>query len=201
MFDSNHIILPYDFSEAMALTAEERIDRAIRRVREHDDWEDPLQWQSDDFIQAPPTGSESEIRELENSLGAELPTDYRLFIARHRFLSVGDGLEIGGLDAGTVSHDGERLPMSVVPSPWRVEMDSAVPADRYIAIGQLWQYADGDQLLLDLQSDEKGVYAYLHDPPPNPVGAPLIEFYAPSVSLAIWRMVDEWCEFQDEDEE
>ena len=61
-----------------------------------------------------------------------------------------------------------------------------------LVIGDHWEFADGDQLLMDWDGGSPSVMLYLHDPPPNPVGAPLVEPYAPSFSLALWRIVDEW---------
>jgi hypothetical protein len=52
--------------------------------------------------------------------------------------------------------------------------------------GHYWRYADGDQLLFDLDDPATPVVAYLHE------HGPLYEQYAPSFSLALWRMVNEW---------
>ena len=56
---------------------------------------------------------------------------------------------------------------------------------RYLVFGHYWAYADGDQLLYDVDSQSAKVIAYLHE------HGPLYESYAPSLSLALWRMIDE----------
>jgi hypothetical protein len=83
------------------------------------------------------------------------------------FLILVDGEPVGQVTYNDiVERDGRR----------QVELD----------IWMHWRYADGDQLLFDLDDPSTPVVAYLHE------HGPLIEDYAPSFSLALWRMVREW---------
>jgi len=62
--------------------------------------------------------------------------------------------------------------------------DLAIPG-AFLAIGDYWRFADGDQLLLALDDSEQPVMAYFHEHEPR------IEYFAPSVSLALWRLTHE----------
>jgi hypothetical protein len=55
---------------------------------------------------------------------------------------------------------------------------------RYLVFADYWQYADGDHLMFDLNDEAIPVVAHLHE-------HWLIEYFAPSFSLALWRMVHE----------
>lgn len=170
---TNKIVQPYDFSEAERLSADERIARSLERARllvaNHD-------YQSiSDFPCVPPIGaSAGEIAKLESDLGMALPQEYRDFLSQCRYLKLDDGLEIGGLD-----HDG----LYVAETPW--VSDKHRPAVRYLVFANYWRFADGDQLMFDLTDPEYPVVAYLHE------HGPLYESYAPSFSLALWRLVHE----------
>ncbi len=113
-------------------------------------------------------------REIRTKLGIQLPREYREFLAICRYLKVDDGKEVGGLD-----QDG----LYVTEVPWV----SAVhrPGVPYLVFANYWRYADGDQLMFDLSDPSCPVIAYLHE------HGPLFEYFAPSFSLALWRVVHE----------
>ncbi len=118
--------------------------------------------------------TEEELSDLEDQLGASLPKEYRSFLSTCRYLKIDDGIEIGGFD-----HNG----VYVTEMPWISEEHR--PGKKYLVFADYWQYADGDQLMFDLSEKDLPVIAYLHE------HGPLFEFYAPSFSLALWRLVHE----------
>jgi hypothetical protein len=80
---------------------------------------------------------------------------------------------------GGFAHDG----VHVVAHPW---ISTEHCSDRrYLVFGELWQFADGDDLMFDLSDPSTPVVLYLHEHGPS------FERYAPSLSLALWRMVSE----------
>ena len=83
-------------------------------------------------------------------------------------------MNIGGFD-----HNGVHVAESVWLS------DDHMPNRRLLVFGAFWRFADGDQLLIDLDDPTFPVIAYLHE------HGPLFERYAPSFSLALWRLVHE----------
>jgi hypothetical protein len=123
----------------------------------------------------PSTGaSEDELQQMESELGIPLPSEYRQFLATCRYLKLEDGTEIGGFD-----YNG----LFVVQSPW--VSDQHRSGVQYLVFANYWRYADGDQLMFDLSDPTYPVVAYLHE------HGPLYEAYAPSFSLALWRLVHE----------
>jgi hypothetical protein len=97
--------------------------------------------------------------------------EYRAFLERHRHLVLDDGFNIGGL-----AHDGVYRG----EGPWLSDQHpTSGPA---LVIGFYWRYADGDQLLIPLDDPSHPVLAYFHE-------VPAIEPFAPSFSLALWRLV------------
>ena len=57
---------------------------------------------------------------------------------------------------------------------------------RFLVFGDCWRFADGDQLMFRLDTPDCPVVLYLHEDRP-----PTVEPFAPSFSLALWRMVHE----------
>jgi hypothetical protein len=168
------LILPaFDFYRAEALALSERFRICLGRARElaADSGYD----QGMDAPCVPSSGaSEAELLKMESDLGVQLPTEYRQFLASCRYLKVGDGVEVGGLD-----HNG----LHVTEVPW-VSSEHRPGVD-YLVFANYWRYADGDQLMFDLTDPGRAVIVYLHE------HGPLFEFYAPSFSLALWRLVHE----------
>lgn len=122
----------------------------------------------------PPTGaSDVELTSLEQELGVALPSDYRLLLSRWRYLDLGAGLTIWGLDYEGVS----------IGRPW--VSDEHPMGGRWLVVGDYWMHADGDQLMIELDSTDRAVMAYLHEYEGR------TEYFAPSVSLALWRMLFE----------
>ena len=103
-----------------------------------------------------------------------LPDEYRQFLMISRYLKIDDGFEVGGLD-----HEG----VYVTEVPWVSRKHR--PGVDYLVFANYWRYADGDQLMFDLSEPSQPVVAYLHE------HGPLFEAYAPSFSLALWRLVHE----------
>ncbi len=168
-------VLPeFDFSTANAMTCSDRIASALigaRSLVSRNGYQ-----QLADFPCVPDTGSTSdELAVLEIELEALLPTEYRQFLTIARYLKIDDGCEIGGMDANGII---------VTERPW--VSDKHKPGHKYIVFANYWAYADGDQLLIDVADVNGPVYVYLHE------HDGLIESYAPSFSLAIWRLVNEY---------
>lgn len=170
---TNLVVPRYDFSEARALTEGERISRSLDTAR-HLVAANGYQGISD-FPCVPATGaSDHELARLEARLGTALPVEYRRFLSRCRYLKIDDGSEIGGFD-----QDG----VFVTECPW--VSDDHRPSVQYLVFANFWHYSDGDQLMFDLSDPTHPVIAYLHE------HGPLYELYAPSFSLALWRLVHE----------
>jgi hypothetical protein len=170
---TNKAVLSYDFSPATFLTVSERFASSLKLARSISIANG---YQSvSDFPCVPDVGaSESEISSLEFTIGIRLPAEYREFLAICRYLRIEDGCEIGGLDYKGVY---------VTQRPWVSKShDSEL---RYLVFANYWRFADGDQLMIDLSSDSRPIIAYLHE------HGPLFEAYAPSFSLALWRLVHE----------
>ena len=161
----------FDFSEAESLSAADRIDRCIALARNFA--VDHLMY--DDIPPISECGATSdEIDALESAVGVSIPPELRLFWNRCRYLCLDDGINIGGFD-----HDGTHVADPV----WLSEQHMA--KRRLLVFGAYWRYADGDQLLIDLEDPTFPVLAYLHE------HGPLLERYAPSFSLALWKLVHE----------
>jgi hypothetical protein len=170
---SNQIVPPFDFADALSYGPDERmrlcVDRVWRRLSNAGLW--------DIFLDIPPVpsngASERELQGLEAGLGVPLPPEYRAFLSNWRYLIIDDGLKVWGFD-----HEGVSI-----GRPWVSDLHR--PDARYLVFGDYWGYADGDQLMFDLSEAHGAVVAYLHE------HGPLYESFAPTFSLALWRMVHE----------
>jgi hypothetical protein len=170
---TNDVVPLYDFGPASELTLAARFARSLEVARSI---AAANGYQSfSDFPCVPDFGaSADELSNLESKIGLALPLEYREFLAVCRYLRIEDGCEIGGLDYNGVY---------VTQKPWVSRVHDANL--RYLVFANYWRYADGDQLMFDLSDDCYSVIAYLHE------HGPLYELYAPSFSLALWRLVHE----------
>ena len=170
---SSEIVTEFDFSSALKLTLDQRFRHCLNSAKEivHKSGYQEIS----DFPCVPDIGaSVDEIEGLEKDLGTPLPSEYRAFLSICRYLKLEDGFEIGGF-----SHDG----LSVTEHPWI--SDEHLEGERFLVFADYWKYADGDQLMFDLKDVKSPVIAYLHE------HGPLFEPYAPTFSLALWRLVHE----------
>ena len=170
---THKVVPPFDFTEAEGLSVPKRFARSLERAQE---LLAANGYQGfSDFPCIPAGASDAEVENLETRLvGTSLPDEYRTFLKMSRYLKIDDGIEIGGLD-----HEG----VYVTEVPWVSEEHR--PGVKYLVFANYWRYADGDQLMLDLSESNRPVVAYLHE------HGPLFEDYAPSFSLALWRLVHE----------
>ena len=169
---TNELVPPFDFSQALRLSPDERMLRCIDRVRARHIAEG--QWDLFGLPPVPDAGaSEDELVSLESQLGVPLPAEYRAFLGRWRYLVLNDGMRVWGFP-----HDGVS-----VGGPWASDEHRA--GMRYLVFADFWKYADGDQLLFEGAAGP-AVVAFLHE------HGPLFEAFAPSFSLALWRLVEEW---------
>lgn len=170
---TNRVVPQYEFTAALALTVDERLARSLdsaRRLVAENGYQ-----KFSDYPCVPEFGaSHEELAEMEAELGRSLPDEYRKFLSQCRYLKIDDGCEIGGLD-----HNG----VYVTEIPWI--SDDHRPGVQYLVFANYWRFADGDQLMFDLSDPLQPVVAYLHE------HGPLYEPYAPSFSLALWRLVHE----------
>jgi hypothetical protein len=170
---TNNVVPQYDFSDAEALPVDERFSRSFdsaRRLVVENGYQ-----KISDFPCVPEFGaSDEELARLESKLGRSLPDEYRKFLSQCRYLKIDDGCEIGGLD-----YEG----VYVTETPW-ISNDHR-PGVKYLVFANYWRFADGDQLMFDLSDPTQPIVAYLHE------HGPLYESYAPSFSLALWRLVRE----------
>jgi hypothetical protein len=169
---TENVLPTFEFADAARFSIDERFENCISKARAKLA-EGGLQ----EYFDAPmiPAGaSEAELRKLEADLGIELPNEFRKFLTLHRYLLLGDGMNIGGLD-----HDGVHHAEHV----W-VSTDHASDVN-YLVFGAYWAYADGDQLMFDLSKPTQPIVVYLHE------HGPRIEPFAPSFSLALWRLVSD----------
>jgi hypothetical protein len=169
---TNEIVPRFNFSKALKYTPDRRIQLCVKRVR------DRLMkaglWDIFGVPPIPDAGvSEDELQRLESQLGVRLPNEYRLFLKSFRYLVMDDGRRIWGFDHERISIGG----------PWVSEEHRL--GVRYLVFADCWNYADGDQLMFDLGDPEQVVVAYLHE------HGPLYEEFAPSFSLALWRLAYE----------
>jgi hypothetical protein len=168
-------VLPaFDFSPADELSCADRFAAILKTARSlvaQNGYQD-----FSDFPCVPNTGAtDDELAGLETTLGIPLPKEYRSFLKIARYIKIDDGCEIGGFDSNGVY---------VTEHPWI--SDRHKPGHRYLVFANYWMYADGDQMVIDVADLNGPVYVYLHD------HAGLIESYAPSFSLAAWRLVHEY---------
>lgn len=168
---TSNIVPKFDFSEPLRMTVSERFDRCLARAHHL-----AVTYQEfSDYLCVPEHGAtESELVEFESKLGRLLPPEYRIFLSRCRYLKIGDGREIGGLP---------YRGCYVTVSPWI--SDEHREGVEYLVFANYWIYADGDQLLFDLSDPSYPVIVYLHK------HGPLYEMFAPSFSLALWRLIHE----------
>ena len=169
---TTRIVPAFDFAAAERLTERDRFEFCTERARQlvTNGYQEISEYPC-----IPEAGaSEAELQTLESELGISLPAEYRRFLSRCRYLKLSDGTEVGGFD-----HAG----VYVTESPW--VSDQHRKGVEYLVFANYWQYADGDQLMFDLSEPSRPVIAYLHE------HGPLFEFYAPSFSLALWRLVHE----------
>jgi len=167
MSQPDRVLPPYDFATPSALPISERIAQAVSAARRHH--------KAAGYTRAvaglPPIAtrgaSVAELAEIETEVGWPLPLEYSDFLRVHRYLVLDDGLVIFGLD-----HEGVSL-----GRPWASEKH--LQGESCLVIGQCWNYADGDQLLV-LKGQDR-VMVYLHE-------YPRLEEFAPSFSLALWRL-------------
>ncbi len=170
---AKEVIEEFDFTDALRLPVDERIRVCISQVKQRLTDQDLLA-----IFDIPPVpsrgASDAELDDLRMQLGGSLPQEYERFLRQWRYLMLGDGYRVWGLD-----HDGVSIGW-----PWLSDQHRV--GQRYLVFGDYWRYADGDQLMFDLDDPSMPVVAYLHE------HGPLIEEYAPSFSLALWRMAREW---------
>jgi hypothetical protein len=169
--ETNQVVPPFDFAEALSHDVDKRLELSVENVRRR--LTAKGSWDLYDMPPVPPAGAtEQELARLEASLGVPLPPEYRTFLTRWRYLIIGSGLQIWGFD-----HEGVGI-----GTPW--VSDTHPGGGTYLVFGDCWNYADGDQLLFDLNDPARPVLLYLHEHGPS------FEQYAPSFSLALWRMVE-----------
>jgi hypothetical protein len=169
---TSNVVPRFDFSKALQFSVPERFECCLARARD-------LAKDYQRFLDYPCVSergaTDSELADIESKLGRTLPAEYRTFLSRCRYLRVNDGREIGGLD-----HEG----VYVAERPWLSRKHRA--GIEYLVFANYWAYADGDQLMFDMTDSQFPVVAYLHD------HGPLYETFAPSFSLALWRLVFEF---------
>jgi len=170
---TSKVVPVFDFSQAITLPLMDRYRICLERARQMV-VENRYQSHSD-FPCVPDVGATNEeLRSFETKFGITLPDEYRQFLSICRYLKIDDGREIGGLD-----HDG----VYYTEIPW--VSDAHRPGVNYLVFANYWCYADGDQLMFDLTEPQVPVVVYLHE------HGPLYEYFAPSFSLALWRLVHE----------
>ena len=183
----------YDFTDALALTLEERFNSCIKRIEnfhrqigypapsardagcvlvEMDEAGSQISHLQLPEPPIPSTGTtQSEIEKFEGRLGITLPTEYSQFLRLWRYLDIYDGYRIWPPDSPNLKD----------LTPY-ISGDHRPPY-KYLLFGDYWNFADGDGLMFDLNTPQSPVVLYLHD------YGPLIEYFAPSFSLALWRIV------------
>jgi hypothetical protein len=171
-FPPSHIT-PFDFTEALALSVIGRLQQAVARLRQ---WHQAIDYEAICLVPPiPPDGAtDDELDDLEAELGIVLPPDYRLLLRMWHYLVVDATTMIWGL-----GHEG----IYITDRPWTA--DHYPTPGSYLVMGSYGSFADGDHLVIKLDSPTQPVLVYLHE------DGPCLEFYAPNVSLALWRMVQE----------
>ena len=171
-YDVSKIVPPFDFGAAESLALTERLRVCLDRARELVEITGYQEFVDQPCI--PDGATEAEVRQLQTDLGVALPEEYRQFLSLCRYLLIGDGRDIWGIS---------RDDLAVTEKPWVSEAHRH--GRRFLVFANYWRYADGDQLMFDLSERDQPVIAYLHE------HGPLLEFFAPSFSLALWRWVHE----------
>lgn len=161
--EQKNVLPPYDFSVALALPVTERFEQSVAILQQHAQAEAAIV--GEDLLPLQPGFSEDQITEMEQVQKAPFAPEVKDFL-RH--------WKRGGGMSG-ISFYG--------PDCW-VE-DELAAKGSFLMIGDYWRYADGDQLVMPLSSATEKVFLYLHE------HGPKIEEFAPSFSLALWRMVHE----------
>jgi hypothetical protein len=165
----------FDFAQALALSPRERLQHAIGQLRR---WHQLTDYESSCFFPPIPSdgAAQAELDDLEAELEITLPTDYRLLLSMWVYIDVDPMRIIWG-----VRHEG----IYITDHPWAA--DSYPVPGTYLVIGMYRRFAssDSDHLVIKLDAPEQPVLVYLHERGPS------LEFYAPNVSLALWRMVHE----------
>jgi hypothetical protein len=164
---------PFDFSEADLLSPDERVSSSLRRAATHIASRKLQQHFEAPMIPAH-GATPHELDELEAQLCAKLPHEYRAFLGNYRYLIIDSHFDIGGFD-----HEGVGF-----TEPVWVSYEHN-PPKRHLVFAKWWLHGDGDQLLFALDEPGTPVVAYLHEH-----GA-VLEPYAASFSLALWRLVIE----------
>jgi hypothetical protein len=158
---SNRIIEPFDFADALRLPFDERMRTCVSQVEERLTDRGLL-----DIFGVPPIPSGGatgvELNKIRLGIDGFLPTEYATFLFHWRYLILDDGYRVWGLD-----HEGVSIGW-----PWLSDQHRI--GHRYLVFGDYWRYADGDQLMFDLNDPSTPVVAYLHE------HGPLFEAYAPS---------------------
>ncbi len=157
------VLPPYDFSEALALPVVERFERVLAVLQGQEKQKAALL--GEDSNPFSPGFAENEIAELERSQETSFAPEVKEFLRHWKFVGEAGCFDFHGADS------------------W-VENDLAARG-AYLIIGNNWRYADGDQLVMPLSGETDKVFLYLHE------HGPKIEEFAPSFSLALWRMAHE----------
>jgi hypothetical protein len=149
----NYILPPFDFTVPLSLSVDERFDRAIELLRHlHEALEQQVPGFSSTEIPTSGLAAE-ELAKLENEQDVHFPNEHRAFLRRWRYLKVSEGHDIHGIQMHNGVYQQER--------PW-VSSDHA-PGRQHLVVGYWNQYADGDELLMDLEDEEQRVYLYLRE--------------------------------------
>lgn len=170
---TNKVVPRFDFAPALSLSVPERFAACVERAREIADANGYQR--ISDFPCVPGGATPAEVRAFAAAFPpGSAPGEYLDFLGVCKYLKLDDGLEVGGLP-----HDG----VYVTEVPW--VSDEHRPGVRFLVFANYWRYADGDQLMFDLSDPAGPVVAYLHE------HGPLFEPFAPSFSLALWRLTHE----------
>lgn len=165
-------VKPYDFDAALPLSPTERCHFCVERIKEEYQRNGLGWWE--DIPMVPPVGAtQRELEHLESVLGLSLPDEYSLFLRHWCYLNI----EASGLCVWGTSYKGVGMGRPWISETYRAPW-------KYLVFADYWNYADGDQLMFDLNHTGVPVVTYLHE-------HGLIEYFAPSFSLALWRMVHE----------
>jgi hypothetical protein len=163
---------PFNFDAALQLSPMERCKICVAYA-ERKYQRNGLGWW-EDIPMIPPVGANpQELEHWIKVLGFVFPIEYYEFLLQWCYLNI----EPSGLSVWGTNYKGVGI-----GSPW-VSLKHRVPY-RYLVFGDYWRHADGDQLMFDLNDNAIPVVVYLHE-----LG--LIEYFAPSFSLALWRLVHE----------
>ncbi len=158
--------IPEPTPAVMRLSVQDRFLRAVERVRYYD----AQTRMSDlgDLPSIPDSGCpEEELDRLEKTLGIALPREYRKFLGHWTHLTIYDGFAVWGPRHHEL---------------W-VEDNFFQPDHRFLVCGDCWLDANGDQLLLDLDTPGEPVAVWCHD-------RREVRPVAPSFSLALSAIVD-----------